>query len=84
MGAACKNAIRVRKTLVESRVLDSVKADLRDPQIIAEVEKPVRRALAARPSKPDASKKRAAQLEKEIANLADAIVGGLLKASLAL
>jgi site-specific DNA recombinase len=83
-GRACTNTLSVRRSVVESVLLKNVKADLRDPEIIAEVERRVARALAAR-SKPKADNgKRIAELAKEIEHLADAIAGGLLKASPAL
>jgi len=47
-GAACTNRLRVARTLVEAKVLETVKADLRDPELIAQVERCFRRALASR------------------------------------
>jgi hypothetical protein len=84
-GAACENRIRVSRTLIQSRILDNVKADLRDPEVIAEVERRVMRALAdCTRSKPADTRARIDVLRREIANLTDAIAGGLLKASPAL
>jgi site-specific DNA recombinase len=84
-GAACENRIRVARTLIESRILDNVKADLRDPEVITEVERRVTHALAARTrSRPADNRARIEVLKREIANLTDAIAGGLLKASPAL
>jgi hypothetical protein len=82
-GAACSNHLRVARTFVELRLLASVKADLRDPEIVAEVERRLMRALAARKPKTD-SKPRVAELRGEIDNLTDAIASGLMKASPAL
>ncbi len=83
-GRACENHIRVARTVAEDRILASVKADLRDPAIVAEVERRFTRALAER-SKPKADTgARIAELEREIENLTDAVAGGLLKASPAL
>jgi hypothetical protein len=79
-GAACTNKIRVSRTLAESIILDSVRTDLRDPELIAEVERRFRRAITARKPKADVGR-RVAALQQEIENLADAIAGGLLKSS---
>ena len=69
---------------METVLLRSAKQDLRNPEIIAEAERRVARALAAR-SKPKAdNSKRIATLTAEIGNLADAIASGILKASPAL
>lgn len=56
---------------------------MRDPELIAEVERRYRRALPGRKPKADLGR-RATELRQEIENLADAIVGGLLKSSPAL
>ena len=83
-GAACANTIRVARTLAEDRILASVKADLRDPEVIAEAERRFARALADR-MKPDTrALARIAELEREVDNLVGAIAGGMMKASLAL
>ncbi len=61
--------------------MGSVKADLRDPAVIAEVEVRFRRAMAER-AKPKADNgARIAELEREIEDLADAIASGLLRSS---
>jgi DNA invertase Pin-like site-specific DNA recombinase len=83
-GAACTNTIRVARTLAEDRILASVKADLRDPAVIAEAERRFARAMAER-MKPDTrALARIAELEREVGNLVGAIAGGVLKASPAL
>jgi site-specific DNA recombinase len=83
-GRACTNTVSVRRSVVESVLLRNVKADLQDPEIIAEVERRVAKALAVK-SKPKADNgKRIAELTREVENLADAIAGGLLKVSPAL
>ena len=70
------------RTFVELRLLASVKADLRDPEIVAEVERRLMRALAARKPKTD-SKPRVAELRGEIDNLTDAIASSTRRASAA-
>jgi site-specific DNA recombinase len=79
-GAACSNRIRVSRKLVELKILEGVKQDLRDPDIIAEVESRLRSVLAACKPKADHSA-RMAELRREVENLAEAIAGGLLKSS---
>jgi site-specific DNA recombinase len=79
-GGACSNRISVRRDLVETRVIDTVQADLADPEFIAEFERSLR--LAAR--KPKAApnhRERINELRQELTNLADAIAQGLLRSS---
>jgi site-specific DNA recombinase len=85
-GAACTNSIRVARTLAETRILTSVKHDLRDPAFVAEVERAFGLALAARTrlQKSGQSAARISELEREIGNLADAVAFGLLRTSPAL
>ena len=83
-GDACDNSLSVRRLLVESRILEGVKADLRDPAIISEIEDRLQRALNARPKAKANSAPRIAELKAEIGNLVSAIANGLLKASPAL
>jgi site-specific DNA recombinase len=85
-GRACTNTVSVRRSVVESVLLRHVKTDLQDPEIIAEVERRVAKALAlVAKSKPKAdSGKRIAELTREVENLADAIASGLMKVSPAL
>jgi site-specific DNA recombinase len=83
-GNACDNSLSVLRVLVESRIRESVKADLRDPAIIAEAERRAHLALNARPKAKANSAPRIAELQREIGNLTDAIAAGLLKSSPAL
>ena len=70
----------MRRTWAEERIIGSVKADLRDPEVIAELERRVARALAGRKSRPT-SPRRLAELQRQVENLADAIASGGLKGS---
>ena len=79
-GAACSNTLRVRRVLVGSRALESVKADLRDPGIMSELERRVTRALSAKKPKADNAARGRSATEGS-RNLTDAIAGGLLKSS---
>jgi hypothetical protein len=70
-GAACSNRIRVPRTLVEERILASVKHDLRDPAVLEEVSRCVAGALAERAKGPkldERHSRRVAELERQIAN----------------
>jgi DNA invertase Pin-like site-specific DNA recombinase len=83
-GNACSNNLTVARSLVESRILESVKRDLLDPEVIREIETRVERSLKQRrKAKPDSGAE-IARLRQEVSNLADAIAGGLLKSSPAL
>lgn len=64
-GRAWSNTLSVRRTLVESLILDSVKADLRNPQIIAEVEKRCRQA-ANKSRAPIDNRARISELHREV------------------
>lgn len=81
-GAACSNTLRVRRSLVESRILEGLKADLLDAEVIVEIERRLRHALAAKKPKDNSAK--IATLRKQIDNLTDAIANGLLASSVAL
>jgi site-specific DNA recombinase len=83
-GNACDNSLSVRRLLVESRIRNSVKADLLDPVILAEIENRVRRALDTEPKEKSNSAQRIPELQAEIGNLVGAIANGLLKGSPAL
>jgi site-specific DNA recombinase len=83
-GAACTNTIRVARTLAEDRILASVRADLRNPEVIAEAERRFARAMGERMKPDPVALARMAELEREIDNLVGAIAGGMMKASPAL
>jgi site-specific DNA recombinase len=83
--SACGNRLRVRRDVVESRLLAGIKQELLAPARVALFQAEVRRLLqaeakAATPAAPA----RLAELRREIANLTDAIASGLLKSSPAL
>ncbi|MCP5328577.1 MAG: recombinase zinc beta ribbon domain-containing protein [Sinobacteraceae bacterium] len=82
-GGACSNRLSVRRSLVETKVIDTVQADLTDPEFIAEFERSLRRA-ASKPKAPADNRQRIGQLRKEVQNLTDAIAKGLLRKSPAL
>lgn len=82
-GACCSNTLRVRRTVVESRIVEGVKAELLDGEVIAEVEQLVKRALSEA-KKPKDHAAQIAALRKQVDNLTDAIANGLLASSPAL
>lgn len=49
-GGACSNTISVSKALVESRVLDQIRKDLRDPDVVREGGAGERHRLEDRPA----------------------------------
>jgi len=65
-GKACSNDLRVSKTLVESKLLASIREDLVRPEVIAEIEKRVTKALAAR-RKPQPTAKKLKKLQAQVA-----------------
>ncbi|MEP7314196.1 MAG: recombinase family protein, partial [Pseudomonadota bacterium] len=81
--AVCSNAISVRQTLLEARLVAPLKTDLLTPQLEADVERAVVRKLVDRSKAPDHAPRLAA-LRGEISNLADAMATGALKNSPAL
>ncbi|MGH6741858.1 MAG: recombinase family protein, partial [Bradyrhizobium sp.] len=83
-GAACSNGINVSRALVQDILLAGIKKDLRDEEVVAEIERRFRAALR-QSNQPKADYgKRIAELGREIENLADAVASGLLKSSPAL
>ncbi len=83
---ACSNNLRVSRAVAESRLLAGIKAELMAPEYVGEFKREVRALLAtlrsARNSDRNLRAKRIAQLEREIANLAEAIGSGLLSPAL--
>ncbi len=78
--AACSNDARVNRSIVEAGLLAGIKRDVLRPELLAEIQRRVRKVLAAGENQPG-PEKRIAALRAEIANLTDAIASGVLKAS---
>jgi hypothetical protein len=75
----------VPRKLVQDVLLDGIREDLSDPEVIAEVERRMRAAVRERLRGPQANYgKRIAELQREIGNVTDAIAAGILKSSPAL
>ena len=80
-GAACSNGINVPRSVVQDTMLAGIREDLADPEVINEVERRYNAAVRdARQPKVD-NRTRIRELEREIANLADAIASGALRSS---
>ena len=82
--SVCKNAIRVSRELVETRLLETLKADLFKPEAIELFKKETARLLrqARMKTEPAGVKERAAKLEKQIAALVSAVKEGGYSAAL--
>lgn len=77
----CKNDALLPRVPAEKEVLKGIKRELRSPAVIKEICRRVRAALnAPKPKAPDGAA-RIEQLKAEIGNIADAIAGGVLRAS---
>lgn len=84
--SACSNTLRVKRSLVESKLLAGIKEDLLKPEIIEEVGRRVRRIIAEQKNTSAAVQDpvRISELKAEIENLTEAIASGLLRSSPAL
>jgi DNA invertase Pin-like site-specific DNA recombinase len=78
-GNACTNHIRVRRTLVEERILATVKRDLRDPAVLQEVVRRVTAVCDEQSQAPRIDERRSrliADLERQISRFVSAIGDG--------
>jgi DNA invertase Pin-like site-specific DNA recombinase len=82
-GGACANTINVARSVVQEVILDGIREDLADPVVVDEFERRFHAAMRnSRQAQADPGK-RIAQLEREVANVANAIANGLLSDTLA-
>jgi DNA invertase Pin-like site-specific DNA recombinase len=81
--SVCSNDLSVRKELLEARLVEPIKRDLRAPTLLADLQARVVQRIAARP-KPHDQAPRIAVLQNQITNLTDAIATGALRSSPAL
>lgn len=77
----CNNDALLRRQIVEAAVMAGIKRELGSPALIDEICRAVRARARASTSKTEDQSARIAQLRAEIENLADAIAGGVLRAS---
>ena len=81
---ACGNALTVRLSIVEARLLERIKRDLLSDEAIAELQARAVRALTQTKSQTDTSAARISTLTTEIQNLTEAIATGALRTSKAI
>ena len=82
-GRACSNGRTVRREIVEDRLLADVRASLSSDEVLAEIERKVRKAITAGATvKPDL--KRVADLKVQVDNIVSAISSGGMRSSPAL
>ncbi len=79
--SACANGARFRRDAVEPAILDGIRRDLATPAAADEVCRRVRVRLRELSRPRPATRDRIMQLEKEIANLIDAVAAGGLRGS---
>jgi hypothetical protein len=82
-GGACANTINVARSVVQDVILSGIREDLVDPAIVDEFEQGFRAALRQSRQATADPRKRIEQLERQVANITDAIANGLLSESLA-
>ena len=82
--AACTNDFRVKRTVLEDGLLDGIRRELLEPEVLAEFKKRVIRRLVDEQRQPVVDPKRIAELEAQVGNLAEAIATGALRSSPAL
>ncbi len=78
--AACANTVRFRRDAAEDAIIEGIRRELSSPAVMEKALARVRARLRelSRPQQQPASRTRMAQLEREVANMIDAIaVGGL-------
>lgn len=83
--AACGNRKRVKRAVIEEQLVETMRKDLVTPDTVAGVMRHLRAVAAEQRSGKDAAEKarisKKAKLEREVANLADAIARGELRSS---
>ena len=80
-GKACSDSIHVRRELIETRILDALRASLRDPTVISEATCRARKLLSERRTAQHIDQLRVVTMRAEIEHLADAIASGLCRRS---
>src|SRR5262249_23131942 len=82
--ATCASDVRIKRSAVESGLLAGIKRDLLAPEVIAEVRREVLRTLRLKSRVDLGQPDRLAVVEREVANLTEAIASGALRASTAI
>lgn len=73
-GRVCSNNVRVKRAVVEARLLEGIQAELLSDQAIADF----RRRLMRAGKRPDPTARRRQELQAEVDRYADAIASGLM------
>jgi hypothetical protein len=81
--AACSNALTVKLTVVEARLLHTIRTDLVDPEVLAEFRRRVTKAMNGRPAR-KLNPVLINGLREQIGHLTEAIACGALRSSPAL
>jgi hypothetical protein len=76
--------VHVKRTVIESGLLDGIKSDLLSPDTLTDIERERRQLLRAQQRVHGRDPKRQSALEGEIRNLVDAAASGVLRTSAAL
>jgi len=82
--AACASDVRVKREIIESGLLAGIKNDLLAPDVMAEVRRHVHQIVRDHSRTSPDEGNRLHVVEREVANLTDAIASGTLRASAAL
>ena len=77
-GRVCSNNIRCKRSVLEDKLTAKIRSDLLQPATIEELRQRIARALR----KPNPARGRRQQLEREVANIVEAIGKGLLSPAL--
>jgi site-specific DNA recombinase len=82
--AACASDVRIRRQIIESGLLAGIKNDLLAPDVMAEVRRQVQQIVRENARTLPDEGNRLQVVEREVANLTDAIASGTLRASAAI
>lgn len=82
--AACASDVRIKRDIIESRLLAGIKNDLLAPDVMAEVRRHVHQVVRDNARTSPDKQERLQAVERKVANLTDAIASAALRASAAL
>ena len=82
--AACASGVRVKRDIIESGLLAGIKNDLLAPDVVGEVRRQVQQIVRENARTLPDEGSRLQVVEREVANLTDAIASGTLRASVAI
>ena len=82
--AACASDVRIKRALVESGLLAGIKSELLSAEVVEEIRRFIKQSVRALSRTSTPRSKRLAVVEREVANLVDAVASGALRSSPAL